>query len=625
MTFRAHLLRGAASVALVAALSLHAGGALAQSTATQAQEIVITGLKSASALNGLATQVQDSKDVSIVNQDYFKTQIGSSNVAQLINLLPGVTYSTEDPTGLLSSDFRMHGFDGAHVSFQLDGSPINDTGNYASYPGEYEVSELTDHVVVNLGATDVDSPTASAVGGTINIVTKKPSDTFLAIGKGTGGSDAYGRSYFELDPGSFGGWSSFVSGNFVHAQKYKGDGTLTRQGYDFRVMKQFSGGHDFISLTGTWVYNTPYFYYDASRAQLASIGGRTDFDYNTVWVAPTAINGHADTTPSGPAPTPTNVTGFAGSDTNFWKLHDNPVKFGVLRGSSLFTLFDGVSLTFDPSFFYTLANGGGSTATSECDNRLKGNTVTATGTGGTCVDLNHDGDTLDTVPLYTPSNTNTRRITVNSSLLWDISEHHHIQIAYTLDYGMHRQTGEAAAIDLATGTPASLFGGKDGYAPTITSADGTFLRARDRHSIAELNQFAVNYIGKFFDDKLHIDIGFRDPFFTRKLDQLCYTYNGTSAYCTTANQANILAAYNAGVAAHNATALAVFIPGVTYNTAAGTPNFRFPFSRPTTSTSSCRMPARASTSTTPTRSTSATRAASPHRRPMTSIRARRKR
>ena len=72
---------------------------------------------------------------------------------------------------MLSSDYRMHGFDGNHVSFTLDGTPLNDTGNYAIFPGEYAPAEVIDHITVNIGQSEVDSPTASAIGGTVNIVT----------------------------------------------------------------------------------------------------------------------------------------------------------------------------------------------------------------------------------------------------------------------------------------------------------------------------------------------------------------------------------------------------------------------------------------------------------------------
>ncbi len=107
-----------------------------------------------------------------------------------------------------------------------------------------------------------------------------------------------------------------------------------------------------------------------------------------------------------------------------------------MRLSSLFHLTDYLSLTVDPSFQYALANGGGYTALSETDQRLRGSTAFAG------VDLNGDGDALDTVGVYSPNNTNTLRYGINTSLLWQVTQDHTLQFAYTGDFGFHRQTGQ---------------------------------------------------------------------------------------------------------------------------------------------------------------------------------------
>jgi len=116
--------------------------ALAQSTGSQLVEQVVVTAQKTKGVDGLGVISQAAKDQSIVTSDYIQSQVGSSNFAQLISMVPGVVYSTEDPGGILSSDFRMHGFDGAHVSFTVDGTPLNDTGNYAIYPGESRTEQI---------------------------------------------------------------------------------------------------------------------------------------------------------------------------------------------------------------------------------------------------------------------------------------------------------------------------------------------------------------------------------------------------------------------------------------------------------------------------------------------------
>lgn len=559
-----------ATTALATGLLL-AGSALAQSTAGQVQELIITGTRTAPSTGGLATQVNEAKDESIVGQEFIQTQMPSANVAQLINVLPGVSYSTEDPGGFNSGDLRIHGFDGNHVAFILDGAPLNDTGNYAVFPGEYMIGELIDHLTVNVGSSDVDSPSASALGATINIVSRRPPDTRGGVVHLSAGSYNYGRAYAEFDTGAFGPWgtTAYVAGEYGREDNFK-----SRPGYSRRMdlsgrIFQPLGGNDFLSLAGIFVSERQYPAFRVTAAQMANIG-RFAYGDNSNWVPETATPGVADGVPQNAGP--------FGADNNYWALFPNPVDFGSLRGQSHFTLAHNLVLTIDPSLFYTLANGGGGTTLRESDPRLIGNS-TATG-----VDLNGDGDTLDTVVAYGPSNTRTHRFGVTTSVLYDLNDNNHFQLAYTLDYGRHRQTGEFTTVNPINGQPADVFGGVPGYGPQIHTADGAILRGRDRFSIAILNQVSANYIGKFLDDRLHINLGVRVPNFERKLNQFCYTFNGTSAYCDTIDPAAVQAAYNADLAANRAvgataTALAaVFKGGISPNTGpGGVPNFRFPF------------------------------------------------
>jgi iron complex outermembrane receptor protein len=549
-----------ATTALATGLLL-ATGALAQSTATQVQELVVTGARGAPTIQGVITQVQEAKDESIVTHEFFERQQAGQNFAQLINLLPGVNYSSEDATGNLSGDLRIHAFDGNHIGITIDGVPVNDSGNYAIFPGEYLTQEITDHITVNMGATSVDSPTASAVGGSVDVVSKIPTKERSFIVQPTFGSNNFQRYYAEADTGEIGPWGtrSYLALNYDHGSKFVGGGDLMKEGFDARVYQPLKGS-DFVSLAASYVVEHNYFYDTSSPAQFdqPQFGiGKNNLDYNSLWVPPTAIAGKVDTPPFGPASSQVINKGSTpgleqgndpfggGLEGNFWGLHPNPVIFGTIRGTSKFSLSDKLTFTFDPSFFYTLANGGGAFATSESDPRLKGNNLASKG-----VDLNGDGDQLDTVILYGPSNTNTRRYGIVSALLYDLDEHHHFSLAYTFDDAHHRQTGELGYVDPATGLPGSVFGGKDGWGSTkVRTADGSILRTRDRVSVAMLNQVSLNYIGKFMDDRLHINVGIRAPFFKRDLNQLCYSYNGGSVQCDTVDPALVTAALAKDIAA----------------------------------------------------------------------------
>lgn len=563
----------AAGVALTTLATLAANGALAQSTASQVSEVVVT-TRGVQSTGGLAVQTQVTKNQSVITQAFIQNQVGSVNAAQLINLLPGVSYSTSDPTGVLSDDFRVHGFDGNHVSWTVDGTPVNDTGNYASFPGEYLTTEVTDRVTVNIGQTEVDSPSASAIGGTVNIVTKTPPRTFGGQFSAAGGSYDYYRGYGEIDTGEIGpyGTRMFVSANGAHSKGWQtAAGPIDRAGVDFRVYQPLRD-KDFISVAGTYNSNRAYFYESSTLTQLSQFG--RNVGWNPTWAVPTARPGVADGI-AGPTTQSAAFPQGPDSGQGIYAYHLNPVDFGDIRVQSRFDLSRGFTLTVDPYFFYTLANGGGNVSLKESDPRFAGNTGKTA-----CVDINGDGDCLDTVLEFSPNNTQTHRFGVSTSLLYDLDEHNHFQFAYNLDYGNHRQTGLYSHIDQSNGQPDNPFGGLRGQ--VFNTQDGTLpLRGRDRVSVAALNQVSFNYIGRYFDDKLHINIGVRDPMLQRKLNQFCYTYNGTSQYCDTVDPTLVQNAFNAGVAAGNTTALSNLLFGsptsVSFNTVTKAPNFRMPF------------------------------------------------
>ena len=111
------------------------------------------------------------KSRTTVSEEYLATQTAGQSVIQSLNLVPGVNFTNSDPYGSSGGNLRMRSFDGPRISLMLDGIQLNDTGNYAMYTNQQIDPEIVEKVTVNLGTSDVDSPTASATGGTINIVT----------------------------------------------------------------------------------------------------------------------------------------------------------------------------------------------------------------------------------------------------------------------------------------------------------------------------------------------------------------------------------------------------------------------------------------------------------------------
>ena len=549
-----------AASAFALSVASFSGTAFAQSTGSievedDAEEIVVSGTRASNGVGGVVIP-DAAKPRVVLNEELIGRQGAGQSILNTINQVPGVNFTNTDAYGSSGGNLRIRGFDGNRISLTFDGFPLNDTGNYAIFSNQQLDPELISSVNVNLGTTDVDSPTASAAGGTVNYLTRVPSDEIGGTLVASYGEDEFHRVFGMLNTGVFTsfGTKMFVAASTARNDKFKGPGEIYKQQFNARIYQPIGDNGDFISLAGHYNQNRNNFYRNASLADLRLITGRSGmvnvdgftraqedavfaFDNfgsctKTVGGAgaqndnggrlPTGSSAAANTSPAILGSTQNNIDNTS-SCTNFAGLRINPSNTGNARFNSKFSITDNLIFTFDASFQYVLANGGGTTVQAENGAVVRGSS-TAAG-----VDYNGDGDFLDSIRFYTPNTTNTRRWTAITSLIWDITDQHRLRAAYTFDRGRHRQTGEWGYLD-AAGNPENVFGGRNGR--PVLSADGVPLRQRDRLSIALLNQVSGQYIGKFFEDKLRVEVGVRMPFFKRDLENFCFTQTGGSGFAT---------------------------------------------------------------------------------------------
>ncbi len=518
-----------ATTALVSSL-LMASSAFAQSTGTTEVEDVVVVATGQPSIDGVITAETAPKAKASIDQEFISTQATGQTVIQTLNLTPGLNFTNNDPYGSSGGNLRIRGFDGNRISLTFDGIPLNDTGNYAIYTNQQLDPELVARASVNMGTTDVDSPTASATGGTINYTSRKPAADMGVMLNGAIGSFAYRRVFGMVDTGEMGPWGStaYLAASYQTYDKFKGPGDLTKWQVNGKVFTPLGDNGDFFSLAFHYNENRNNFYRTTAISTWEFYGRDYDNLDTCTRVAPGAgAQNDNSLTIVNPAFLFTNDNpANTGSCTNYYGLRINPSNTGNIREQARFTLGDTLTLTVDSAFQYVLANGGGSNTVSETSTLARG----SSGLAGW--DLNGDGDTLDTVRFYTPSNTNTRRYTMMASLIWQPNEDHTFRLAYTFDRGRHRQTGEYGYLT-NSGDPEEVFGGKDGWGEKVRNADGFHLRSRDRLSYAILNQFSAEWRGQFMDDNLSIAVGVRAPVFKRELNQYCYTQNpGFNVLCT---------------------------------------------------------------------------------------------
>jgi iron complex outermembrane receptor protein len=517
----------ASSIGLSASFVL-AAPAAAQSTGSVEFEenvIVVTGAVDRGV--GGVEIPETPKAKQVLEQEIIRRQRPGQTVNDIVNLVPGVSFQNNDPWGSGGGSFTIRGFGSDRVSQTLDGIPLNDSGNYALYTNQQVDSEVLEEVNVNLGVTDIDSPTASASGGTINIRTRRPSDTMGVTGTASygnvlaegAGDRPYYRVFGMVDTGDITGMgtTAFFSGSYTtYENPFNNYGEVEKKQFNGRIFQEIGGNGDFVSVAGHYNENRNNFFGSFSLDALQELIDAGDkearfYEIDYPCTLPAATPGVADSYSD------SSSSGDCGSE---FDRRYNPSNTGNIRGSSRFTLADNLVLTVDPTYQYVKANGGGAEDLREGFFDIDGTPYTGFLSGGYYYgrDLNGDGDMLDRVGGTDPSQTRTHRYTVISSLAYEINDQHRVRLAYTWDRADHRQTGETALLQ-QDGEPMDVFPVDD----PLETADGFVLNKRDRQSYAILHQVSGEYRGSYLNDDLTVVLGLRAPFFTRDLEQNCYT------------------------------------------------------------------------------------------------------
>ncbi|MGV3480230.1 MAG: TonB-dependent receptor [Sphingobium sp.] len=516
-------------VGVAAAALAIPGAAFAQSTGSidfDENEIVVTGARTDNGVAGVIAP-DTSKAKAVLTQEFIGRQAPGQTVNDIINQLPGVSFQNNDPFGSAGGKLYIRGFDNTRISQTFDGVPLNDSGSYALYSNQQVDPELIEQVNVNLGSTDVDSPTAAASGSTVNYRTRNPYQDFGAKIAGSVGEYGFFRVFGSVDTGEIGPWGTRAFFAASHAENNnvfnltgpgRNVGRIDKQQYNARIYQPIGSNGDFISIAGHYNQNRNNFLGSVSLRTDANLAVTNRFpltkDERFYEIARCQINTVA-------RPGVADLANTCGStfDERF-----NPSNTGNIRIASKFTLADGLVLTVDPSYQYVKANGGGTATAREGFFDVDPGAAVSNRTGyigGSPYfgrDLNGDGDILDQIRVLAPSQTKTKRFGVIASLRYDINEHNTVRVAYSWDRARHRQTGETQLLDL-DGGPLDVFPVND----PLKDRDGNVLQKRDRLSYAILHQFAGEYRGEFFDERLTVNAGLRAPFFKRELNNYCAT------------------------------------------------------------------------------------------------------
>ncbi|WAC47672.1 TonB-dependent receptor [Asticcacaulis sp. SL142] len=476
--------------------------AMAQSTATQdvedVKEVVISASKKGV---GPINKETGAKTKIVIDQLTISAASAGQTIAETLNVVPGYNFTNNDPYGSSGGDLFLRGLDGSRVSLTVDGVQLNDAGNYAIYTNQQLDGEVLCQASVLTGATDIDSMSASATGGTINFATCKPTKEFGVDLTASVGDFNYSRGFVRVNTGEFGpfGTTAYIAysqqkyDTFTNDKLINDEGELEKKQINAQIRQDFDNG-SFVSLLAHYNENRNHFIFGQSPATFATEG----WDYNSI------------------------------SRANI-----NPSDTGNVKWLSKWNLTEKLTITADASFQYVMANGGGTSTVNESTGRIG----SWTNANFRNYDLNGDRViSTSNITIHNPNTTQTNRLGLNSSAIYRFNDQHTVRLGVSLDRARTKQTGEGTFVN-ADGSVLDVFGAKDDDGIGLYGRDGSMYQRRHRFSKANVDVISLEYRGKFMEDNLFLSVGVRSQKLERDLDQRCYSLTtgtgGTAPFCTT--------------------------------------------------------------------------------------------
>ncbi|WP_288457302.1 TonB-dependent receptor [uncultured Sphingomonas sp.] len=235
MTTKFMLLAGATALLFtataVAAQEAPAPTAAAdQPAAGDNSDIVVLGF-------GQARQVQ-----TVTAADLERLTPGTSPL-KAVSKLPGVNFQSADAFGAYewSTRISLRGFNQNQLGFTLDGVPLGDM-SYGNVNGLHisraAISENLASTTVAQGAGALGTASTSNLGGTLQFVTRAPSNDADIVASGTYGSNDTIRAFARIDTGDIAdGLKGYISYGFLTTDKWKGYGVQRQHQANAKLVK----------------------------------------------------------------------------------------------------------------------------------------------------------------------------------------------------------------------------------------------------------------------------------------------------------------------------------------------------------------------------------------------------
>ncbi|MFM1975586.1 MAG: hypothetical protein RL145_432, partial [Pseudomonadota bacterium] len=199
-----------------------------------------------------------------------------------IERLPGVNFQSADALGNYewSTRISVRGFNQNQMGFTLDGVPLGDM-SYGNHNGLHisraTISENIGRVELSQGAGTLGTASSSNLGGTLQFISRKPSDDFGGQVNLSGGSDSLQRIFARIETGTLdalGGGKGYVSVASTKQDKWKGVGEQNHDQVNVKYVQPV--GAATVTAVYNWSDRAENDYQDLSLEMIRRLGYKWD-------------------------------------------------------------------------------------------------------------------------------------------------------------------------------------------------------------------------------------------------------------------------------------------------------------------------------------------------------------
>lgn len=266
--------RSASVLALVMALGLPGGVAMAQETEEAAADeqatmetVFVEGRRVSQ--TDLAIGLDEATNTVAVTREQLLSAPGGISGLKMLETLPGFNVQTDGALGLyeFGNSVTVRAFNLQQIGFVLDGVPMGRSDAFGGSPiFRYVDNENLGSVVASPGAGDVSLPSYSSLGPIVSYNTIAPSEDAGGMISYTMGDDNLERSFIKLETGDIGGFSAYVSRSKTDSDLWRGPGTIDREHIEGKVRYEFDAD-TFVQFN--YVHND-FFDYDSPSGPAAT-------------------------------------------------------------------------------------------------------------------------------------------------------------------------------------------------------------------------------------------------------------------------------------------------------------------------------------------------------------------